>query len=115
MSSHEKPPEGFNLCFAQQCTACEGTGWVKPRYCAANDVGYSPFYQEKMLGSGAVPPPIPCAECLKGFRFASLNLNQLLPYLLKQLSEDKKLQQALLDVVVDASEGRIIDGREKKP
>lgn len=105
---------GYDLCMVRECSACEGTGWMKPSFCAANAMG-GQLHQDKWYGAGATPPPVQCPDCVRGFCFAVVDITQLLPYLLLQLEVDAKLRQRFLDVVVTATENRIIGAPDAPP
>jgi hypothetical protein len=106
MVGYTSVPDGYDICIVQQCMDCEGTGWRKPGFSAHNQgrIGYP----DKMYGTGAVPPPVQCTGCVQGFRFGALDISAVLPYLLQHLQENARLRQAFLDIVVAASQGRML-------
>lgn len=107
MGTYARPPVGFNFCLVGQCSNCEGTGWRKPSFCAANDMG-GQLHTEKFFGSGAPPPSEPCVDCLKGFRFAPLEMRELLPFLLEQVRTDPRIAKLFMEAVIHATEQKMV-------
>ena len=124
--SWDKPPDGYSLCFVRVCYQCQGTGFLQSDYCGANDMG-----DPNIIGTVAAlpavrPPPVPCPNCIRGFQIVSVDSKRALVHLLKDaLQEDdprpnygnvnpvvprRDLRQILLDVIIKATEERMVEG-----
>lgn len=120
--SWDKPPDGYSLCFARECVHCGGHGIIGSRYCAADDMSGSTYGNISTRAEDVVR--VACPHCIRGFQFVSVDRQKALQHLLVDALKDddpaanrgsinpsyprKDIRQALLDVVIKATEERMV-------